>query len=313
MKNTYTNQLHTSTWMGTTIFGILLAIGAQAEESKTSKTEAMTLSSEVDLLDPALSQWEVFMGVPHTSITDLPQGTAQSEDVTEGTPMGLNNDPKKVFSAKTEDGETVLHITGEIYGGITTKKSFSNYYLEMDFKWGERKWIPRLDAKRDSGILYHCYGDHGEFWDVWKRCIEYQVQETDLGDLHELAGPNCHSRFKTLGPKEHVFDPKSPTPWTEWEGHLSASQEPDRPHGEWNHLEVYVLGDTAIHLANGIVILAITDAVDHEGKTLTSGQIQLQSEAAECYYKNIKISPIKAYPKEIAEKAGLTVEGKPLP
>jgi hypothetical protein len=253
------------------------------------------------------------MGVAHTSVPGLPEGTPTSEDVTKGTPLGLNNDPKKVFSVKTENGETILHITGEIYGALSTKASFSNYCLKMDFKWGDRKWIPRLNDKRDSGILYHCYGEHGAFWNVWKSCIEYQVQETDLGDLHELAGPNCKSRYNTQEPKKHVFDPKGASGWAEWDGHLSASHEPDRPHGEWNHLEVYVLGDTAIHIANGIVVLAITDAVDRKGNPLSSGQLQLQSEAAECFYKNIEISPIQAYPAEIAAKAGLTVDGKPLP
>lgn len=292
---------------------LLATVLAQAAETPTAKVDENLPMEKMELLDPALSRWEVFIGVPHTSIAGLPEGTPQSEDVTKGTPLGLNNDPKKVFTTKTENGETILHITGEVYGALSTKASFSNYLLQMDFKWGDRKWIPRLNQKRDSGILYHCYGEHGKFWDVWKACIEYQVQETDLGDLHELAGPNCKSRFRTLETKKHVFDPTSTSGWAEWDGHLSASHEPDRPHGEWNHLEVYILGDTAIHIANDVVVLAIIDAVDGDGKTLTSGQIQLQSEAAECFYKNIKISPIKAYPAEIAAKAGLTVDGKLIP
>lgn len=306
MKNQRISSLTRSALVAAPVIVILLAASsAQAAEKSPSE--------KIQLLDPSLSRWEVFMGVAHTSVPGLPEGTPTSEDVTKGTPLGLNNDPKKVFTTKTENGETILHITGEVYGALSTKASFSNYYLEMDFKWGDRKWIPRLNAKRDSGILYHCYGEHGAFWNVWKSCIEYQVQETDLGDLHELAGPNCKSRYNTLEPKKHVFDPKGTSGWAEWEGHLSASHEPDRPHGEWNHLEVYVLGDTAIHIANGIVVLAITDAVDREGKPLTSGQLQLQSEAAECFYKNIQISPIQAYPADLAAKAGLTVDGKPLP
>ena len=246
------------------------------------------------------------MGVPHSSVTGLPAGTYQSNDVTKGTPLGLNNDPKKVFSTFTENGSTVLHITGEIYGGLTTKQAYANYHLSMDFKWGDRKWEPRLKAKRDSGILYHCHGEHGAFWNVWKSCLEAQVQETDLGDMHLLAGPKAKSLFRTLGEKQHVFDPQSPAPWGYWTGHLSASAEPDRPHGEWNHLEVYVVGDSAVHLANGVVIMAIKDALDKNGNPLKSGQIQLQSEAAECFYRNIRLTPIRAFPADIAAKAGLT-------
>jgi hypothetical protein len=272
---------------------------------------AHAAAGPTDLLDASLSQWEVFIGVPHASVTGLPEGTFQSGDVTKGTPLGLNNDPQKVFTTFTEDGTTVLHVSGEIYGGLTTKDSYSNYLLSVDFKWGDRKWEPRLKAKRDSGILYHCHGEHGAFWKVWKSCLEYQVQETDLGDMHLLAGPKCKSKFRVVGEKQNIFDPQSPSPWGEWVGHLSAAHEPDRPHGEWNHLEIYVLGDSAIHVANGIVVMAITGALDKTGNPLKSGQIQLQSEAAECFYKHIRLTSIQAFPPDIAAKAGLTVHGKP--
>jgi hypothetical protein len=282
---------------------------ASAGPGKMAGAEMAAAST--DLLDASLSQWEVFIGVPHSSVTGLPAGTYQSADVTKGTPVGLNKDPKKVFTTSTEAGTTVLRVSGEIYGGLTTKKEYADYHLEVDFKWGDRKWEPRLNQKRDSGILYHCHGEHGTFWNVWKSCLESQVQETDLGDMHLLAGPKSKSRFRIVGERNNIFDPQSPSPWGEWVGHLSASHEPDRPHGEWNHLEIYVLGDSAIHVANGIVVLAITSALDKNGNPLKSGQLQLQSEAAECYYKNVRLSPIKAFPEDIAAKAGLTIHGKP--
>ncbi len=236
----------------------------------------------------------------------------QSADVTEGTPLGLNKDPKKVFSTFTEEGTTVLRVSGEIYGGLTTKKDYADYHFSVDFKWGDRKWEPRLSQKRDSGLLYHCHGEHGAFWNVWKSCLEAQVQETDLGDMHLLAGTKSKSRFRVVGEKKFIFDPQSPSPWGEWAGHLSASAEPDRPQGEWNHLEVYVLGDSAIHVANGVVVMAIIEALDKNGKPLKCGQIQLQSEAAECFYRNARLTPIKAFPEDIAAKAGLTIHGKPI-
>jgi hypothetical protein len=129
--------------------------------------------------------------------------------------------------------------------------------------------------------------------------------------VHLLAGPKCKSNFRVVGEKQNIFDPQSPSPWGEWVGHLSAAHQPDRPHGEWNHLEIYVLGDSAIHVANGIVVMAITGALDKTGNPLKSGQIQLQSEAAECFYKHIRLTSIQAFPPDIAAKAGLTVHGKP--
>jgi Domain of Unknown Function (DUF1080) len=283
---------------------LVSGLGASGLFAQTPGSPAK--SNSIDLLDASLSQWEVFIGVPHTSVTGLPAGTFQSSDVTKGTPLGVNNDPKKVFSTITENGAVVLHISGEIYGGLTTKKEYANYHLSMDFKWGDRKWEPRLTQKRDSGILYHCHGEHGAFWQVWKSCLEAQVQETDLGDMHLLAGPKAKSRFQVVAPKQNIFDPQSTAPWGYWTGHLSASAEPDRPHGEWNQLEIYVVGDSAIHVANGVVIMAITEALDKNGNPLKSGQIQLQSEAAECFYRNIRLTPITAFPREIASKAGLS-------
>jgi hypothetical protein len=255
-----------------------------------------------DLLDPSLSQWEVFIGIPHTSVEGLPVGTFQSKNVTKGTPLGLGNDPKKVFTTFLENGTTVLHVSGEIYGGLTTKSNYADYHFAADFRWGDRKWEPRATKIRDSGILYHCHGEHGAFWNVWKSCLEYQVQETDLGDFFTLAGTKAQSRFRSVGEK-HTFDPKFP--WANFTGAIQASHEPDKPHGEWNHLEVYVLGDSAIHVVNGVVVMALTGATDKEGAPLKSGQIQLQSEGAECFYRHVRLSPIVDFPKELALQAGM--------
>ncbi len=260
---------------------------------------------EILLLDDTLSKWEIFIGVPHTTVTGLPAGTPQSDDKDTGTPLGLNNDPKKVFTTFSENGTTVLHISGEIYGCVTTKAEYSNYHFQTDFKWGERKWEPRAKSKRDSGILYHCHGEHGAFWKVWKSSLEYQVQETDLGDFFKLAGAKAQARFRLReGEKRPIFDPTASEARSP--GSVEASAEPDKPHGEWNRLEVYVLGDSAIHVVNGVVVFALTGALDKNNKQLKSGQIQLQCEGAECFYRNVRLSPINAFPQDIATKAGLT-------
>jgi Domain of Unknown Function (DUF1080) len=258
------------------------------------------------LLDASLSQWEAFIGTPHSTVTGLKEGTPMSQDGMKGTPLGLNNDPKKVFSVMEENGTPVLKVSGEIYGGFTTKKEFSNYHFETDFKWGDRKWEPRLDKKLDSGILYHCQGSHGAFWNVWKASLEYQVQEGDLGDYFGLCGVEVKSRVKKKnGGSKH--DPSQA--WQDKPGYIGANPEPDSPQGQWNKLEIYVLGDSAIHLVNGFVVLSIAEARNKKGESLTAGQIQIQSEGAECYYRNIKITPIQAFPKQLADQAGLAITG----
>ena len=127
-------------------------------------------------------------GFPHETVVGLPEGTPTSRTAHDGTPLGLNNDPKHVFNLRMEAGEPVLYITGEIFGGLTTLETYCNYHLRAQIKWGEKKWAPNLNIGRDNGILYHCTGPHGVFWKVWKRSLEFQVAEKDMGDLYALAG-----------------------------------------------------------------------------------------------------------------------------
>lgn len=264
----------------------------------------------IELLDANLSYFEKWNGIPHTKVKNLPQGTYQADNVYDGTPLGLNNDIKDVFTIITENGESVLKISGEIYGGLTTKASYENYHLSVMFKWGDKKWEPRLDVLRDSGILYHCYGAHGRFWNTWKTSLEFQVQETDLGDFIPLGG-NAMTP-KVPGPKVEIrgvkgknrdkYDPNSDE-YLDNIGYTSAYKEPDAPHGEWNHLEIYVVGDDAVHVVNGAVVMVVENATNGEdGTPLIKGQIQIQSEAAACYYKQLMLTPIKKFPKNIQKQ-----------
>lgn len=178
------------------------------------------------------------------------------------------------------------------------------------FKWGERKWAPRLSAKRDSGILYHCYGKHGRFWKTWKTSLEYQVQENDLGDFIPLSGnaetpkvdgPRTEIRGRVVG-KRKTYDPKSETFITTG-GYIDAYKELDAMHGQWNHLEIYVIENDAVHVVNGEIVMVVENAINPEtGKPLTSGQLQIQSEAAECYYKDLVVTPIKKFPRRIRKQ-----------
>src|SRR5262249_16069665 len=67
---------------------------------------------------------------------------------------GKGNDPEKVFTV--HDG--MIHVSGKVFGGLTTEKEYGNYHLVTEFKWGEKTWAPREKAARDSGILLHCVG-----------------------------------------------------------------------------------------------------------------------------------------------------------
>ena len=87
----------------------------------------------------------------------------------------------------------------------------------------------------------------------------------------------------------------------------SSRVEPDAPHGEWNRLDIYTIGDTAVHIANG-EILMVLEKMKVRGERLAKGRIQIQSEAAECDYKDMKIRTITDFPEEIKSKMRLRSE-----
>src|ERR1051325_852818 len=64
-------------------------------------------------------------------------------------------------------------------GYIVTEKEYSNYHLRLEYHWGEKRFQPRVNTRRDAGIMYHVVGKDG----VWPRCIECQIQENDVGDI----------------------------------------------------------------------------------------------------------------------------------
>lgn len=263
----------------------------------------------ISLLDTNLAHWELWMGVPHHTVTDLPAGTPTSLDAHEGTPLGLNNDPKHVFTIRMEANEPVLRISGEIFGGLTTLETYSNYHFRVQFKWGERKWEPKLQVVRDNGILFHCTGPHGAFWNVWKRSLEFQVEEKNMGDLYCLAGTGATVSV-VKGAKDWYYDPageRKPVGQvansvTGKVAHLPGDFE--KPNGEWNTLELYAFNRTAVYVVNGRAVQVLRDLTLADGKPLSEGQIQLQSEGAEAYYRRIEISSVTDLPFEIKQAAG---------
>ncbi len=255
------------------------------------------------LLDQDLSQWEKFIGIPHKTVVvpGLPPSLSEN-GTSKGTPLGLNNDPLGVFTTVMENGQPVLAVSGQIYGGLNTKAEFENYHLTLQFKWGEKKWEPRLKVKRDSGLLLHCVGPQGAFWNVWMRTLECQVQEGDVGDFFPLAGTEADV------PAVAVPDQKRPRyaaggPLVPSKGSVQRSENYEKPNGEWNTLEIYTVGDRMIHVVNGRVNMVLVNTRERkDGGTvpLTKGKIQIQSEGAEIYYRDIRLRQITAFPEEFA-------------
>ncbi|MES2478838.1 MAG: DUF1080 domain-containing protein [Bacteroidota bacterium] len=254
------------------------------------------------LLTKDLSFWDKFIGVPHYSIIGLPDHP--KGDGMNGIPLGLNNDPLNVFSVEEIDGELVLHISGEIYGGLSTKQEYGNYHFKAEFKWGEQKYEPRLDQKRDNGLLYHAYGLQGAFWNVWMNSQEFQIQEGDMGDYFAL-GPVMDIQAENIytdNEQAWIYNPDKPAQMfgdTGVSGRCRRIKNMER--ANWNTLELICLNNQSIHVVNGKVVMVLNNSRLRNSSgifnPLIKGKIQIQSEGAEAYFRNIQIKPITQIPE----------------
>jgi len=179
---------------------------------------------------------------------------------------GKNNDADSVFRLSSG----VLHISGKEFGYLCTIKNYTNFRLTVEFKWGEAKHAPRDSSKRDSGVLYNFA--EGEPDTIWPKSIECQIQEGDCGDFWMVGGTRIFTR-------NH---------WTrEWNmQHVLRTQDNEKPHGEWNTIEITSDRGELRHYVNGMLV--------NEGEypTVKHGKILLQSEGAEVFFRNLMIQSL---------------------
>ncbi len=258
-----------------------------------------------NLLDKDLSQWENYLSYayPEGYKGEIPKD-AQGNDL---KPIGVNNDSFGVFTMIEEEGGPVLRISGEYYGCVATKEEFENYHLKLKVKWGDIKWHPRKNLLKDSGLLYHSVGPHGaESWRSWMLSQEFQVMQGHMGDFWNQA--NSAIDIRAYLP-EYIMNPvadKSQDFLAIGEGedipsYCMRSANFEKPHGEWNTLELICFEGKSLHIVNGEVVMILQNSryVENGKKVpLQKGKIQLQSEAAEVFYKDIKIKEIKTLPKD---------------
>lgn len=244
-----------------------------------------------------LTGWETYLG---------PRYDVAKKDFA-GAPVGLNQDPDGVFSVVQVDGAPAIRISGEVFGSMASQGEFENYHLRLQFKWGEKRFIPRATARRDSGLLYHSVGPHGAGWFFWMRSQEFQIQEHDVGDYWEVGGPRIKAHVRTEGPSDKLSYLYSPAgdlevfrAQTKTGGHIRHSFDAEKPNGQWNTLDLYCLGQTSMHVVNGVLVLVLRESEQPDGQggfiPLTKGKIQLQSEGAEIFYRSITVEPIDRFP-----------------
>jgi hypothetical protein len=241
-------------------------------------------------------------------------GLVRGADGKYAEPIGSGRDPLEVFTVVPDvDGKPAIRISGEVFGELRTARSFENYHLTLQFKWGEKKWPPRdrPETRRDSGLLYHVHAPPGQDGRTWARSIELQIQEGDVGDLYAIGSTIAVRSKARPGSTPALFDYDSTGEWMFFTqshrqpGRVIKQPDNEKPHGEWNTVELIAFGDEAIHIVNGTVVMRLRHPMRIDADMpapVTSGPIILQSEGAEVFYRDIRIRPLKGIPAEIAAK-----------
>lgn len=187
-------------------------------------------------------------------------------------------------------------------GHIATDREYSNYHLRFEYRFGAARFEPRLLAKRNSGVLYHMFPQKDR---VWPNSIEFQLEESDVGDA-VLINTRCYPGADLGGtpawPKQFPVQPR-PTFATPSEPRMPIERQHVKKNGDferqmdWNTIELLCIGDQAAHLVNGRIVNSLYELVaqtveDRDVyRPLTGGRIALELEFAEVRFRNVEIRP----------------------
>jgi hypothetical protein len=203
--------------------------------------------------------------------------------------QGVNQDPDGIFTIHNG----VLHIYDSAadgskmpYGYLATVKEYENYRLRLQFKWGTKRFVPRADKPRDSGLLYHFIGDDK----VWPLSTECQIMEGDTGSIIPVGTTVTTTldpvtgKYKNpaVGGIECILNDR-----------ITMNRDWEAP--GWNTVEIIVRNDNAVHIINGHVNNQCTHIWQPDPQNperlihLSRGKILLQAEGAEIFYRNVEI------------------------
>ena len=194
--------------------------------------------------------------------------------------LGLENDPRGVYSVVRLDGEPAIRISGEVWGALISQQELGDFHLRAEYKWGTATWPPL--GLLDSGIMYLSTGPLGAVnaggpalsdpigSGAFMVSMEYQVLPSDIG--------GCYA----LGPIGFEPAPRTATP--------------ERA-GDWNQIDIVYQAGEAQHFLNGELVAGASDfRLEWPGNPVSAlqrGKLQIQSEGGEIYYRRIELLPLR--------------------
>ena len=248
----------------------------------------------------SLNGWTPWLGYADPALTYRGDPAAK--------PIGVSRPTDDDFAVRVVDGAPAIWVKGQTWGSLVHRADLRDYHLRLQFKWGAKTWAPRATLPRNNGLLYHTHGVPGEVFGTWRPSAEFEIMTGSTGMVVAVGG-------KLRGHVDVAFDPSLVAPHLRYRlggrevdlvngtptWNVEAATDAERPVGEWNTLDLYVVGDRAVHVVNGVPVAEVRDlaTVDADGvrQPLTHGWIQLQSEGAETWFRQITVEPIRTLPR----------------
>ncbi|MGN6328944.1 MAG: 3-keto-disaccharide hydrolase [Rhodanobacter sp.] len=252
-----------------------------------------------------LDQWDAWLGYADPGQTYLAKHDA---------PVGVGG-KGSIFSVTNEDGEPAIHVNGPTWGSLVHRGDYANYHLRLEYKWGKARYAPRQTMPPNNGLLYHTHGAPGAVWGTWARSVEFEIMSGSVGMVvpvgdglrvtttaaHDASIIDPKLRFMVGGVAASAIG--NTATWN-----VENNYNADAPDGEWNVLDLYVVGNHAIHVVNGVPVMEVRDICEPDAagvcRPLTHGHIQLQSEGAETFFRRITVEPIARLPVIAVDSRG---------
>lgn len=163
-------------------------------------------------------------------------------------------DASKVFTVQNN----VIHITGDPFGYMRTRDTYSDYTLHLE-------WRYPLELS-NSGVFIHAQLPDT----IWPQCIEVQLKAGNAGDFVCMGGSDMNER---IDKSARVVAKKA--------------ESTEKAQGEWNTMEITCISNTIDVMVNGVLMNKAT------GVSIKEGHICLQSEGKDIEFRNVYITRLK--------------------
>ncbi|MEO0570380.1 MAG: DUF1080 domain-containing protein [Bacteroidota bacterium] len=185
----------------------------------------------------------------------------------------MDSNPNAPQPFVVRDG--MLVSLGEPRGHLVTEKEYSNYRLEVEYRFP--------GAPGNCGVLVHASTPRA-LYQMFPKSIEVQMQHQDAGDFWVIV--------EDIKVKDMVTRRGPKAKWGKTEGTnrriLNLTDDSENPLGTWNSMSIECVNDEIKVWVNGDLVNYGFEATVHKGK------IALQAEGAEVEFRKLVLTPITA-------------------